>query len=492
MDAPVVWREVDRQLKPFVTVDGREIAVDWAPQPGSQQAFLECPLTEVLYEGTRGPGKTDGLLMDFCQHVGQGYKDEWKGVLFRRAYPELQDVIEKSRKWIKRIWPGADYNEAKSFWAWPTGELLYFRQFAKPSDYWKYHGHAYPWIGWEELTTWPDDQCFRSMYACSRSTVIGMPRKVRSTTNPYGVGHNWVKRRYQLPVLPGHLFGRIIDDSRDPNSGELEPERVAVRGYLDENQVLMQADPGYKQRIRAAARNKSELDAWLDGKWDIVAGGMVDDVWEPAHHVIEPFKIPAGWLIDRAFDWGSSKPFSLGWWAESDGTRAPNGKTYPKGTLFRIAEWYGWSGKENDGLRMLAVEIAREGIKKEEAMGYPVQAGPADPSIFTAENGVCIADDMARMRMRFDAADAGPGSRKNGAERVRQYLKAAIKWPMEEPGLFVFSTCAQFLRTVPIIPRDLKKPDDVDTESEDHIWDETRYRVMFKRKAVKEQKLQGV
>lgn len=491
MDAPVVWREVDRQLQPFVTINGKEVAVVWAPQPGSQQAFLECPFTEVLYEGTRGASKTDGLLMDYCQDVGQGYGAEWKGVLFRKTYPELQDIIEKSRKWIHRIWPTAEYNEAKSYWEWPTGELLYFRQFAKPDDYWKYHGHAYPWIGWEELTTWPDDLCFKSMFACSRSTVFGMPRKVRSTTNPYGVGHNWVKRRYQLPVLPGRLYGRIIDDARD-QTGELEPTRVAIHGHLDENQVLMRADPDYKQRIRAAARNKSELEAWLNGNWDIVAGGMVDDVWDAKTHVIEPFKIPAGWLVDRAFDWGSSKPFALGWWAESDGTKAPNGKVYPRGTLFHIAEWYGWSKKENEGLRMLAVEIAREGLKMEGHLGYPVQAGPADPSIFSAENGVSIAADMGRVGMGFEAADAGPGSRKNGAERVRQYLKASLKWPMEEPGLFVFNTCTQFLRTVPVIPRDLKKLDDVDTESEDHIWDMTRYRVMFKRRTIESRKLQGV
>lgn len=444
---------------------GQRRPVIWAPQCGSQTRFLQCPVLEVLYEGTRGPGKTDALLMDFCQHVGQGFGDDWKGVLFRRTHPELQDVIEKARRWISQIWPAAEYNEAKSFWRWPTGELLYFRHFAKPADYWSYHGHSYPWIGWEELTTWPDDACFKSMFSCSRSTRQGLPRKIRSTTNPYGVGHNWVRRRYDLPVPTGQTIGRLITDARD-QTGEVAPPRVAVHGYLDENQILMRADPNYKQRIRAAARNASELKAWLEGSWDIVAGGMVDDVWDRAVHVLEPFTIPQGWLIDRAFDWGSSKPFALGWWAESDGTIAPNGKMYPRGTLFLIAEWYGCTGKENEGLRMLAVEIARKGLEMEARMtsmhGYRVQPGPADPSIFKAENGVCIADDMARVGMRFEAADAGPGSRKNGAERVRRYLHAARTWPMEEPGLFVFSTCAHWLRTVPVIPRDDKDLDDVD------------------------------
>lgn len=495
MDAVVDWREVDGQLKPFVLQDGQEIAAEWAPQPGSQQAFLECPLPEVLYEGTRGPGKTDALLIDFSQDVGKGFGAEWKGVIFRKTYPELQDVIEKSRKWFNRIWPRAEFNEGKSFWEWPTGELLYFRQFAKPADYWKYHGHAYPWIGWEELTTWPDDQCFRSMFACSRSTRLGMPRKVRATTNPYGVGHNWVKKRYRLPVKPGQIIGEIIEDARD-ESGCLEPVRVAIHGYLEENQILMRADPEYKGRISAAARNESERKAWLQGSWDIVAGGMVDDVWDREKHCIEPFKIPAGWIIDRTFDWGSSKPFALQWWAESDGSAAPNGKTYRKGSLFLIAQWYGCTKKDNEGLRMLAVDIAREGLKREAELtkmyGLPVKAGPADPSIFSKENGNCIADDMALVGMRFEPADASPGSRKNGAEKVRKYLKAGTQWPMEEPGLFVFNTNAHWLRTVPVIPRDLKDPDDVDTESEDHDWDGTRYRTMFKRSTVSSQKLVGV
>jgi len=479
----------------LVDLNGQTLPVIWQPQLGSQNAFLSCPLEEVLYEGTRGPGKTDALLMDFCQHVGQGFGADWTGVIFRRNYPELSDLIAKSLKWIKQIWPGAEYNQAKSQWQWPNGELLAFRQFGKPIDYWKFHGHGYPFIGWEELTTWPDDTCFKSMFSCLRSSRPGMPRKMRATTNPYGVGHTWCKRRYRLPVAPGQLIGPIIDDAKD-DTGHLEPARVAVHGYLDENQILMRADPDYKQRIRAAARNKSELEAWLNGSWDIVAGGMIDDVWERPVHVIEPFTIPKGWLIDRAFDWGSSKPFALGWWAESDGTAAPNKKVYPKGTLFLIAEWYGWNGKDNQGMRMLAVEIARRGLEMEQEMrkahGYHFQSGPADPSIFAAENGVCIADDMGRMGMKFHAADAGPGSRKTGAERVRKYLKASLKWPMEEPGLFVFNTCTQWLRTVPIIPRDLKDPDDVDTESEDHDWDMTRYRVMFKRREVTMQKLVGV
>lgn len=428
--------------------------------------------------------------MAFAQYCGKGYGADWKGVIFRRTYPELQDVIEKSRKWFKKIWPGAQYNEGKSYWEWPSGELLYFRHFLKPVHYWGYHGHSYPFIGWEELTTWPDDQCFKSMFACSRSTRVGMPRIVRATTNPYGVGHNWVKRRYRLPVQPGHIIGPVITDARD-ESGMLEPPRVAIHGYLDENQILMRADPDYKQRISAAARNKNERKAWLDGSWDIVAGGMLDDVWERSIHCIEPFPIPANWIVDRAFDWGSSKPFALGWWAESDGTMAPNGTVYPKGTLFLVKQWYGWTGKENEGVKKLAADIAKEGLALEKDLKHDVQPGPADPSIFAVQNGMCIASDMEEAGMVFVPGQAKPGSRKNSAELLRTRLQASLTWPMEKPGLFVFRTCEQWLRTVPVVPRDLKDPDDVDSESEDHDYDMTRYRIMHKRSTVEMHKLVG-
>ncbi|WP_217468758.1 hypothetical protein, partial [Staphylococcus aureus] len=111
-------------------------------------------MRETLYAGTRGPGKTDALLMDFGQHVGQGFGAEWRGILFRQTLPQLDDVIKKSRKWFPLIWPKAVYNKVDKLWTWPTGETLKFSYMNDPEDYWNYHGHAYPWIGWEELCNW--------------------------------------------------------------------------------------------------------------------------------------------------------------------------------------------------------------------------------------------------------------------------------------------------------------------------------------------------
>lgn len=127
----------------------------------------------------------------------------------------------------------------------------------------------------------------------------------------------------------------------------------------------------------------------------------------------------------------------------------------------------------------IATGITEREAKLNLAPGVKVKPGPVDSSIFDTEDGPSIADKMAEQGVRWELADKSPGSRKNGWERLRMMLKAALSVPMEEPGLFVFNTCTDgFIRTVPVLPRDKKKTDDVDSSAEDHTGDEVRYRVM--------------
>jgi len=445
----------------------------WKPNPGNQALFLSCPVYEVLFDGTRGNGKTDSLIMDFAQHCGIGFGANWRGILFRQTYPQLSDVVAKSKRWFRQIFPGIKFNEADYVWTWPTGEQLFLRHMRTEDDYWNYHGHEYPWIGWEELTNWPLPGCYESMKACSRSSFPGMPRKYRATCNPYGVGHNWVKARF---VEPAPALTVIRDESG--------MKRVRIHGRVQENTILLSADPEYVRRLEGIT-DENKRKAWLDGSWDIVSGGIFDDLWQTDRHLIQPFDVPKSWRIDRSFDWGSSKPFSVGWWAESDGTDATlrdgSTRSFPRGSVFRIAEWYGWNGQPDTGCRMLAAEIARGILKHELEMGLSgrVKPGPADSSIFDTQNGVCIADDMERIGVKWIRADKSPGSRVNGWELVRKMLAASKTTPQEEAGLFVFDTCRQFVRTVPVLPRSEKNPDDVDTDAEDHIGDELRYRILM-------------
>lgn len=465
-------------------IRGRRVV--WSPLPGSQEAFLSCPLFEVLFHGNRGPGKTDALLMAFAQHVGKGHGRAWRGIIFRQSYPQLADIVAKSERWFTQIFgKRARFNRAGMFWEWKTGERLYFRHINKVSDYWKYHGHEYPFIGWEELTNWATDECYKSMMSCCRCSVPGVPRMVRATTNPYGPGHNWIKQRFRLD---GRWWETIVQLEPKDDQGRLEKPRVAIHGDVRENTILLAADPNYLETVISSASNPAMARAWLEGAWDIVAGGMFDDVWDPRVHIVPPFRVPADWRVDRSFDWGSSAPFSVGWWAESDGSDVVMSdgtvRSTVKGDLFRIAEWYGWNGKPNQGCRMLATEIAA-GIKEREAelpISGRVKGGPADSSIFDVENGNGIGNDMAKRGVHWTKADKSPGSIVNGLEQIRiafSNAKRPKSGPRENPGLFVVSTCGHFIRTVPPAPRCEKDMDRIPDEWEDHALDETRYRVRF-------------
>jgi hypothetical protein len=491
--------QASEKQRPRTAPDGREVA--WAPQEGPQEEFLLCPVFEVLLAGERGGGKTDALVMDFAQHVGVGWGAEWRGILFRQTYKQLSDVVAKTSKWFRLIFPGAEWNKSDYCWTFPDGEKLFLRHILDPEDYWNYHGHAYPWVGWEELTNWPNPDCFKRMLSCVRSTVpqdrrdrLGrpMPRKCRATTNPYGPGMNWIKKRYRLPAA----YGKVIRDARDAD-GNPEPDRVAIEVRLKDNPALLEAEPGYMARVLAAARNRAEAEAWSKGSWDVASGGMFDDVWDPRVHVVDPFEVPAGWRVDRSFDWGSSKPFSCGVWAESDGSPYINALGQEvetvRGDVFRVGEWYGCRREEeNVGLRMEPGEVAR-GIRDLEArlrerkvIRCRVLPGAADSAMWTADGRTSHATEMAAAGVQWVKADKGPGSRKQGWELIRARLKAALDpAPREKPALFVFRDCEAWLRTVPSLGRDMRDPDDVDTEGEDHAADETRYRLR-KRPGIKQ------
>ena len=375
-------------------------SIGWQPLPGSQTLAMGCPCNLILYHGTRGPGKTDAQLMFFRRFVGIGYGAFWKGIIFDREYKNLDDLISKSKRWFPQFNDNARFlSSGKDLkWVWPTGEELLFRQIKKPDDYNNYHGHEYPYIGWNELTKYPTSELFDAMMSTNRSSFIPNPKKnlpdiplvVFSTTNPYGVGHNWVRRQFIDPAPPGEVI-KIQKKVFNPQTQQKElitKTQVHLFGSYKENRFL---SPEYVLELESI-KDLNKKKAWLWGDWDITSGGMFDDVWSSTHNVVEKFRLPLSWRLFRSFDWGSSKPFSVGWWAESDGTDClmPDGqwKSTVRGDLFRIAEWYGWTGAPNVGLRMLATQITKGIIERELKMGIygRVKPGPADSAINTEEN----------------------------------------------------------------------------------------------------------
>jgi len=496
MSEQVEWRLNEAGIL-TAYIDG--VPAIWFPQPGSQEATLRCPIFEVLLAGNRGGGKTDTLLMDYAQFVGKGFGEEWKGILFRRTFPELDDIINKSLKWFKKIWPKADYNKQAKTWVFPDGETLKFRHIMRPGEYWNYHGHSYPWIGFEELTTWPNSECYTPLFSLSRSSHPQVAKlcRIRATTNPYGPGHNWVKKRFQLPMVDGMLIGKVIKDEREGiPEDERERPRVAIRSSLAENKIMLMAQPNYVQTLRVAARNAAELAAWIDGSWDITSGGMFDDIWNEKVHVIPdiPYFLlrKSGWFMNRAYDHGLSRPFSIGWWAESNGNPITLfNREYGniKGDLFLFNEYYGCTNDDNKGLNMAAYEIAQQIKSHEKEMGLRgrIKRGPADSSIFSKYDGVkTVAGDMKKAGVYWDDVDKSKGSRVQGWQQLRTLLAGAVpvNGAREHRGLFVCERCKDWRRTVPCLPRDDKNLDDVNSDVEDHAGDMTRYRLRWTRRSI--------
>jgi hypothetical protein len=155
-------------------------------------------------------------------------------------------------------------------------------------------------------------------------------------------------------------------------------------------------------------------------------------------------------------------------------------RCFSPGSLIRINEWYGWNGKPNEGSRLLSQMVGRMIIEREQSMGYAgrVVPGPADSSIFDTQDGNCIAEQFRMVGVRWLKANKGPGSRIHGWEQMAAMFANAITG--EGAGLYVTELCRQFIRTVPVLPRSESNPDDIDTDAEDHVADESRYMVLHK------------
>ncbi len=500
--------------------------VVWRPIPGSAQELgLSAPCNHILLHGGRGWGKTEIQLMRFRSRVGLGYGTYWRGIIFDLEYKNLDDLVTKSKRLFRLFGDKAKFLEstAQYKWVWPTGEELLFRQAKTEGDYWNYHGHEYAFVGWNELTKYPHGKIYKKMLSINRTGFdpvehtpkrIGhnggppmedengnvlyatpdgkplppIPLEVVSTTNPFGPGHNWVKRQF-IDAAPNGKIVKSEYEVFDAKTGKdvvITRTQVAIFGTYRENPYL---PPEYIAGLMEET-DENILKAWLAGDWDIVAGGALDDKWRRAIHVVPHFAVPENWPIDRAFDWGSTHPFAVGWFTVSNGEevtlRDGSKRSWPAGTLIQIAEWYGAKNGvgSNEGLKMSAADIAT-GIKQREIelmeSGYistQPMAGPADNQIssVTESSTETIAKKMSDLGIRWLTSDKAKGSRVVGLQLIRDRLEASMK--REGPGYVIMNNCLATIALLPTMPRDEKKPDDVDTKAEDHIYDMVRYRIL--------------
>ena len=440
----------------------------WQPQEGPQMALITCPVFEVFYGGARGGGKTEGSIGDWLEHSST-YGEDAIGIFFRRKLVQLAEVIARTKQLFPKI--GAKYNEQQKTWTMANGARLKFAYLERDADAEEYQGHSYTRVYVEEVTNFPVPGPIDKLRATLRSGA-GVPVGMRLTGNPGGAGHNWVKARYITPNPNGY---QVIEESMemevDGKTITVSLARVFIPSKIGDNMLLMRNDPTYILRLRQSG-SEALVRAWLEGNWDIVDGAFFDD-WDESVHVIDHrafgLILPNPEILRfRAFDWGSAKPFSVGWYALLHKDFPYEDRILPKNSLVKYDEWYGASGPDK-GLKMTADKVAQGIVLREK--GQRIRYGVADPSIFKRDGGPSIAEMMSIEGCSWRRAD---NRRAPGWEQIRKRLVGDNGLPL----LYFTDKCEDTIRTLPVLQHDDTNPEDLDTEAEDHAADETRYALM--------------
>lgn len=443
------------------------------PTP-KQAAFLQSPAKFTLYGGARGGGKTFAVIIDWLTH-SETYGRKARGIVFRRELTELDDFLEEAKDILQAA--GHRWMEQKKQFVSHDGAILRCRYLDDDRDAAKYQGHQYTRVYIEEIGGFPNEAPIKKLAATLRSKW-GIPCQFKATANPGGAGHTWVKARFISPAPPNTPFSK--------DSGKTYT--VYIPAKLLDNPHLMENDPDYIEMIKASG--DSELvRAWLDGDWDVAVGQYFTE-FRREKHVIPTVPLPSSWSVRyRAMDWGSSRPYAVVWIAVADGSALPGvDKVIPRGALVVYRELYGIaidirSGDEvpNMGTREYASAVGKRIVEAEFSDAIIVkqytELNKIDPSTFSTNGGPSIAEELAREGAWFSRADnrrTVEGGAHGGWDQIRKRLTGMDGLP----HLYIMDCCVHLLRTLPVLPRDPNKLDDVDTDAEDHAADALRYGCM--------------
>lgn len=400
----------------------------------------------VAYGGARGGGKS--------------WLVRWKATLLclkfagikvlitRRTYKELlNNHIVPLLIMLSGI---AVYNKSDKCFKFSNGSTIWFGYCANDGDLDQYQGAEYDvWFG-DEAGQF-QEKWLVTIDACVRG-VNDFPKRTYYTLNPGGPSHGY--------------FKRVFIDRRF-NEDEHPEDYAFIQALCTDNVALLESQPQY---MRSLEKLPPKIRAaWLEGRWDVYEGQFFEDFYDrPEHyldrqwtHVIEPFEIPDGWKIYRSFDWGYAKPFSCGWWAVDY-----------EGTIYRILELYGCTETPNEGKKwtpdQVFSEIHRIETEHRWLAGKRIQ-GVADPAIWDAETGESLAERAEKHLVFFDKGDH---------KRIPGWMQVHYRLAFDDNGfpmMYVFKNCKAFIRTMPLLQYDEHKPEDLDTDGEDHVADEVRY-----------------
>ena len=472
----------------------------WEPLPGPQTFLITCPVFETFFGGSRGGGKSDGVLGEWATHA-QEYGENAIGLCVRRERTQLTELIERSK--ILYFPLGAKFNEQDKMWRFSNGARLRFAYLENDKDAESYQGHSYTRILVEELGGFPTPDPIIKLMATLRSGT-GVPCRFIATGNPGGPGHNWIKQRYIDPAPGG--FKIIKTNTKDPFTGtDITKERVFIPSTIQDNKYTN--TPEYIGNLQLSG-GPELVKAWLMGDWKVTLGAYYPE-WDVTRHVIKTFRIPNHWTRFMSMDWGSASPFSVGWWAV-----VPDGYNsnldvpsevwklyqkdderlyFPPGSIIRYKEWYGSktvsvnSIKEgtNKGIKLTAEQVA-EGIMERELtepknqdLRPDIAYRVADPKMFSWDSGPSISERMGNppYNIVLQKAD-NKRTQRTGAMGGWDILRQRLVGEEGVPTIFFMDNCIDAIRTLPALQHDDKKLEDVDSSGEDHAPDEIRYACM--------------
>lgn len=425
--------------------DERPVVSVWAPQPGPQYHLIHCPVTDVVYGGARGGGKTYALIGDAAIRAGK-YGADFRGLFIRRQQTELADVKMKMTEVYSRI--GAKWSESKQTWEFPGGGTLVLKYLMNDDDAMMYQGWNLTALYVDEIGSFENRRAIDLLWGAMRTTK-GVPVVRRMTCNPGGPGHLWVKQLYL-----SHGRYRVFHYAPNPDHPNLTIDAVFIPAKLEDNKLLMANDPLYEAKLAAACGGDTALyQAWRNGDWDHLAGTYFS--FDPKIHTALPPPMPDYMPKWMAIDWGYTHPAAV-LWACDFGDRAYvyRERLYTNTDPVSLGQYI---AEVNGDERIENVYLSPDAFARR-----------------TGENTVAI-----ELKEGFDRANVMRGAaqlphpepafndRVNGWQAVAAGL---------QHGRLVFSPlCTELIRVLPSLVRDPKKPNDVHKVDGDDVADCVRY-----------------
>jgi hypothetical protein len=436
-----------------------DISIPYEPQP-RQIIYHKAKADEILYGGAAGGGKSEATIMDSLKY-GMKYAGS-RQIIFRRTFPDLnRSIISRTLQvYPKEI---AKYNSSKHEWTLVNGSIIELAYWDNDANYMNYQGAEYDVIRWEELTQFEE-----KWYVYMLSRLRGskpFPRSVKSTTNPGGIGHSWVKKRF-IDVGPSEQVHEITvtDDNGNPILHPLTKEPVInkvmfIPANVHDNQALIANDPGYL--IRLMSLPDEERKQLLEGDWDSFAGQFFGE-FNRKIHVVKPFAIPSDWRRFRMLDEGYNDPFVCLW-----------GALDREGNLFIYREFVKSQLLSHQQAEKVKVLTGKEKIE------YSV----GDTSFWNKgkTDGKSPAEVFAELGVPMIQATK---ERVNGWKRVREWLHVfddtdpVTGETFKNAKLKIFDTCKHLIEALPSMVIAENNPEDIEDHSLDHAPDALRYGLM--------------